>query len=438
MTSAWEVLRSEVPRWWKDVNASWRTDITPADVAETGFNLVGGVGTGLATYAPEAEAKIKGGAKASGVVGKTVAALRKPKSASYAGDPLDFVREKLRTQYPEQLPGVMTTDPKSGKQYLAKQLSEEANVVASARKAAQKDIDKGNYTPLFDVTKRAHVDAKNYPLEGNTLTDAMPKKQATTDKWRAQFDTPETRARLSQAYLRAKPDPLTGDWYAMKQLEDKYIEELGPTAGRAAFKELWDATAATTGGADPTSNLLMAHYGNFLRAQGKRAPEAAHEMPFPIGGRYASGNLAMYNKVLNDQNPLTAAGQPKRFNFASNFLGHRDRATIDEQMMGGFDPTGKLAAPPGDSYGVTEAIVGDLAKQHGVQPQNFQDVTWAGLKGTTGKPMITHVNEALERTARITGLTPEQVLRLNLIRKQGPLYAGGGVAVSQQDQLQGE
>ena len=296
------------------------------------------------------------------------------------------------------------------------------------RGSARKDIEAGNYTPVFDVSQRAHVDPANYPLEGNTLVEAMPKKEATVQKYREMFDTPEIRQRLTAGYLRGAEDPMTKDWYAMKQLEERYIDELGPDAGRAAFKELWESMAATTGGADPTANLLMAHYGNYLRQKGQPMPEAAHEMPHPMGGRYASTNAAQFNKVASGDVPLTAAGTPKRFNFMANFLGGRERATIDEQMMTAFDPTKKMASP-GLGYGVAEDVVGQLAREQGVMPQNFQDVTWAGLKGTTGKPMMQHINEALERTSRVTGLTPEQVLRLNLIRKQGPLYGAGGAGL---------
>lgn len=371
------------------------------------------------------KAATKGGKVAKKVdeVSEVVSALRGKK-----GKELPVIdQQKLSTQYPDIAPGELRTDPKTGKQFMGKVQSAEAEAVAAHRKAAQKEIDAGNYTPYFDVSKRFDADPKNYPLSGNTLTDAMPKKAATQQKYRDMLDTPEARERLMAGYNAAKDDPLAKNWYFMGQMENKYIDELGESAGRAAFKrDFADGMAATTGGADPTSNFLTTHYLNYLRANGKAIPAAAHEHPFPIGGRYISGNVDMYDKVINQGRGLSAAEQPKRHNFSANFLGHADRATVDEQMSGGFIPG--LLAPPGDSYGIMEGRLGDLGREVGTDARGFQDVTWAGLKGTKGKPMIQHINESIERTARVTGKTPEEVVRQNLIRKMGPMFGIGAVA----------
>jgi len=344
-------------------------------------------------------------------------------------EPVGSARAKLARTYPALIPPVMAVGPKNGKEYLAKQLSPEAMAVEKVRKAAQKDIDKGNYTPYFDVEKRFYADPNQYPLRGRTLTDALPKKQETINKWQAKFDTPEIRQRLMNAYNRGAKDPLTKDWYAMGQLEQEFIKEYGPEQGRRLFKEAFaDSMAATTGGADPTSNLLMSYYGNFLRQKGQAVPQNAYSMPYPIGGRFASGNMAMYDKVINQGAGFEAAKTPKRFNFSADFLGHRDRGTIDEQMMTGFNR--EFKAPPGDSYGVVEGVVQDLARQIGVPAANFQDVTWAGLKGSKGKPMIQHVNEAIERTARVTGKSPQDVVRDSLVRRTHPLYGIAGTGLT--------
>lgn len=348
----------------------------------------------------------------------TVQALRKK------ADDVGYDRDKIAQQYPDIAPPILANDPKTGKEFLQKQLSDEAMAVEKVRKAAQKDIDAGKYTPFFRVEDRFYADASKYPLEGRTVTDALPKKQATIDKYKAEFDTPEARKRLMDAYEKGAKDPNAKDWYAMGQLEAEFIKEYGPEKGRALFKESFaDAMAATTGGADPTANLLMSYYGNFLRQGGQAVPQNAYSMPYPIGGRYASGNMAMYDKVINQGAGLEAAKTPKRFDFSANFMGHRDRATIDEQMSGGFRPG--LSVPPGDSYGIFEGVVHDLAKQKGVQPANFQDVTWAGLKGVQGKPMIQHVNEAIERTSRVTGKAPQDVVRDSMVRRTHPLYGVG-------------
>lgn len=373
--------------------------------------------------------------KAGSVAGRTAAAesraeptLREAVEAAVKSKDVGYDRAKIAANYPDTAPPVLAKDPKTGKEFLQKQNSAEAQAVEKVRKAAQKDIDAGRYTPYFDLSKRSYADASQYPLQGRTVTDALPKKQATIDKYTAEFDTPEARERLTAAFREGSKDPMAKDWYAMGQLESEFIKEYGPEQGRKLFKESFaDAMAATTGGADPTANLLMAHYGNFLRQRGTPQPTAAYEFPYPIGGRFASGNMAMYDKVINQGAGLEATKTPKRFDFSANFLGHRDRATIDEQMSGGFRPG--LMVPPGDSYGVFEKVVHDLAKQEGVMPANFQDVAWKGLKGVPGKPMIQHVNEAIERTARVTGKTPEEVVRDSLVRRTNPLYGGVGVGI---------
>lgn len=327
--------------------------------------------------------------------------------------------KRIAQQYPEIAPPVMTTDPRTGKTFAPKNLSPEALAVQKARQAAQKEIDKGMMTaPFFDISKRTYVDPANYPLQGRTLTDQVPKKAQTVEKYRALAESPEATERLLSAYRRGDKAPLAKDWYAMKQLEDEFVRELGPDAGRQAFRQRFaEPMAATTGGANPTSNLMMTAYSNYMDTAGKTLPTAAFELPFPVGGRFVSGNMEQANKYR--QMGAIPIDNPKRHNFASNFMGYRDRPTIDEQMMGLFAP-GKGAPEPG-TYGVYEAALNKLAAKEGVNPVNFQDVAWAGAKNYQGKPMMQEINEMIYRTSRITGESPEEVLR-GFIRGNKPMY----------------
>jgi hypothetical protein len=333
---------------------------------------------------------------------------------------------KISKQYPDTGPPSQAINEK-GKPFLEKELTYEAKAVSKAVKKARDEITAGDYTPFFDVSKRTYVDPKNYPASGRTQTDAVAKKQATRDKWIKEFDTPEAKARLQAGYDKAKDDPLAKDWYAVGQLEKEYIKRLGPEAGRAAFgKDFADGMAATTGGANPTANLLMTHYANFMRQAGKPLPKNAYELPYPIGGRYARTNIDQYDKLINQGRGIAAATNPKRFNFSHNFKGHRDISTLDEQMSGGFKPG--MTMPPKGSYGIMEGILADLAQKNNVNPANFQDVGWAGLKGTAGKPMIQQVNEMIHRTSRATGKTPLEVLD-GFIRKTMPMYGLGATGL---------
>ena len=332
---------------------------------------------------------------------------------------LGYDPQKLAERYPKVAAGVPAVDPKTGKEYIAKQLSAEAEAVQKARNAAQKDIEKGNYQPFFDVSQRAYVDPTNYPLQGRTLTDVVPAKQQTIDKYQAIYDTPQARANLAGAYEKAVNDPLAHNWYAMKQYEDQFIKQFGPEKGRQLFKERFaDAMAATTGGADPKANFLMGQYGNFLRQKGIAQPSSAVDFPHPIGGRFASGNMSLYDKLINQGQGLTVQN-PKRHNFSANFLGYRDRPTIDEQMSQLYQ--GGLLAPYPNTYGLAEGVLNDVAASKGIMPVNLQDVAWIGAKGATGKPMIQNINEAVERTSRITGLMPDEVMK-KMLAGEIPTY----------------
>ena len=334
-------------------------------------------------------------------------------------------QSELATRYPATVPPVLTFDKVKGKEYLAKDNSPEALAVADVRKASQQNINAGNYDPYFNVEQRSYVNSSEYPLSKQTINEILPKKSETIEKYRSLAEDPSAIDRLKAAYNNAKSDSLAHDWYAMGQLESAYRKELGDEAGKQAYKtDFADAMAATTGGADPTANLLMAHYGNYLHNAKKPVPNNSYEMPYPIGGRYASGNMSMHDKVIMQNNGL-GMGNPKRHNFSANFLGHKDVSTIDEQMSKLFHP--KLMAPAPNAYGVYEKTIADLAKEMGVTPVNFQEVAWAGGKGVGGKPMMQHVNEMIERTHQVTGLPKSDILK-GYIRKNMPMYGAGGMA----------
>jgi hypothetical protein len=49
----------------------------------------------------------------------------------------------------------------------------------------------------------------------------------------------------------------------------------------------------------------------------------------------------------------------------------------------------------------------------------YQDVAWAGFKN---EPVISVVNDAIERTHRLTGMPRDEIVRRGLIRNEIPLY----------------
>ena len=359
----------------------------------------------------------------AGAGGKKLGEILRP-----LGERFGYDEAKVAKNYPDTIPGVPAVNPNNGNKFIEKSLSPEALAVQKARKAAQKEIDTENYTPHFDLSQRSHVDPANYPLPVRTIDVTLPKKADTLASHTAKANDPAAIDRLNSAYDLAVDKPGAHDFYAMKQLEDEFIKHLGPEEGRAAFKSRFaDPLAATTGGADPNSNLMTAAYTNFVKNKGEKLPEFSHELPFPIGGRYMggkSGNLAQARKY-EKSGVLDPVNNPKRYNFSSNFLGHQDRPTVDEQMMKLFDPSGK-GAPT--SYGVEEQVVNDLAAQKGVSPVNFQEVAWAGGKKSNGKPMMQEINEMIHRTSRVTGQTPDEVLK-GFIEGNKPMYGAGAAGL---------
>lgn len=424
------------------------TFMDTAEVLDPGFMLVGdsrrafGEGDTLGGV-------VQGGAAALGIIpglGPVAKGAGKAARRSKAvKQPLD--RVKLGKEYPEIGTPVWKTDKRTGNRFEGKGDSAEGLLLKEEFGEINPDIEAGNYTPYYPVAERSYVDPSNYDIRGNTLTDKLPKKQETADRFLETFGTPEVRGNLNRAY-DAGLSPDAQDWYAMQQLEQSFIDELGELEGRRLFRQRFaDSMAATTGGADPGSNLRMSSYLNYMRNKGRPFPYVTEglgspHIPYPIGaGEFgAKGNVLMYDKVINQGQGLTPFGQPKRFNFSANFMGDRSRATIDKQMMTLFGKN--VDSPPGDSYGVLERILGEEAANRGVMPANFQDVGWAGAKGIEGKPMIQFVNESIERTARVTGKTPEEVVRDSLINANSPLYsllAGvgfGGSALSQRQSQQ--
>lgn len=363
--------------------------------------------------------------------------LAKGKAVSDALKKLKFDKFKMSEVYPDVIPPVMATDAKTGKQFLQKQLSPEAIDVQKARKLAQKEIDVGNYEPFFDIEKRFYADPSRYQLAGTTLTDIVPKKADTIAKYEQLANQPESLLRLRSAFDAAKDRPLAKDWYAMGQLENEFIRELGPIEGPKQFRARFaDAMAATTGGADPNSNLMMAAFTNYQKGLGKEIPTTAADLPFPIGGRFVSGNMEQAKK-LQDLG-LIPVTNPKRHNFSANFLGYRDRSTLDEQMSQLWDP--KMMAPPPNAYGIYEQALAKEARRAGVEPANFQDIAWAGAKDYPGKPMIREINEMLARTNMITGEPQEDILR-GYIRANKPMYgiagAGAGVSLDEEEKASG-
>ena len=339
--------------------------------------------------------------------------------------------------YPQAGKYETKTNP-AGKEYPSKVHTPEEAAIAKQVGAAQRDIQAGNYTPYFDVGKRTDVDVANYPGTGaqTTLEEARPKIAKSIETYKSIIKDPEIRKALQKAFDDGALINNSENWYFVGQLEKEFIEALGEKAGRAAFLEKFvKPMAATTAKATPTSNFRMAMYGNYIKENNLQFPDASYDVPYPVGGFGVIGNLKQH-KALVPGEFFSAKQNPKRHNFARNYLGDKSVSTIDAQMtevMSG----GKLQQPKGPSYANYERAIGEQSKKIGVEPRFFQEVAWAGAKqAKEGKkypgsqPMIEIINQSIERTSRITGLSPKEVVRLGIIESKIPMYALAGVGVA--------
>jgi hypothetical protein len=351
------------------------------------------------------------------------------KRASGAGKRAPGARRELAVRYPEIAPPVKKIDKKTGKEFLSKGTSKEAEAAAADMKRITAEMADEGYTPYFSPEDRFYADPAPYNLQGNTR-DIKPAKQATIEQYEGRAYAEDAMDRLRAAYGLGSQHPGASRWYATGQLEKSFIDALGPEAGRAAYKRNFaDAMAATTGGMDPAANLRLAHYMNYLTEAGGDVPLASYDFPYPIGGgKYGVvPNARQHDRMIRQGEGLSISN-PKRFNFSANFLGDTDRATLDEQMMSAWDP--KIQMPPTNSYGIYEGALAQLARQLGVAPAEAQDVMWAGIKlpkeaNYTPRPMIDIVNDAIERTSRLTGADPDEVVE-GIVSAKRPLYARGG------------
>lgn len=396
---------------------------------------------------------IIGGTKTATKGAKAVAKPVRPKlppkpKARISDEEIDSIlaeggltRQDLATRYPEVGAPVPAKDPKTGKSYMAKGPSREAEAVAKVRKRLQEEIKRGDYDRVYDTSARYDADPSYYNRPDVT-GGIVPVRADTRAKYDALYAGPETAQRLDEAIAGAINYPDAHGFYKMGQLQDDYIRAYGPVDGPRMFQEQFmDAMAATTGGADPGSNLLMAGYGNYLKAAPKNKmpgantpdvefPSAANQLPYPIGGRFAMGNMKMYDKMLGVTGEGTGvtAANPKRYDFSSSYGGFTDRPVVDEQMMKAIDPTSE-GVPSANAYGVARGAISDAAARAGLSPIGGQEVGWAGIKNSKGKPQIEWLNEALYRTARLTGRSPEDAVRAFMEGR--PLFgvAGAGAGL---------
>jgi hypothetical protein len=313
----------------------------------------------------------------------------------------------------------------------------------TTRLPIRKEIDQGNIQPVFDQNARTPA-TSNEPSPFDTRNIRM-KRATTQQKYEDAARAPAALERILAAYRRGlQQKENAANWSDIGQVQKLFIREFGPEHGQKEFEEFAASIAATTAGADPEANFLMAHFARFMKAKGLPLPKYAYDVPYPAGGRYVIPNFAKLKKLVWDGDGITPAN-PKVYNLLHDLLGHYssparrgvegvsfDGPMIDERISRLFHPD--MRSPPRGSYGHFQAALVDLAKQEGVDTQLFRDLVWAGASPDhPTKSLIQIINESIERTHRITGMARDEIVRRGLLRAEIPLYGiGGGMLVAPQ------
>lgn len=436
-------------------------DFNPRDTFLSAFGNVGApaLGPAEATAATLGAGIVRRGAKALEALPKQTTVVDRrvavPYDEMFGMTPAERAAARPDAPYPqyaEQYPAVgppnIVTYKDTGKVGPSKQLTPEAETFAKDRNKIQKQMNEEGYARYYDPEKRFYVDPANYPPANvNTLTANVPQRPDALTKYLDVIGAPETAKALQAAYTKGKTLGPSDHWYAMGQLEADYIKELGPEAGRKAFLDEYAVPlAAVTSGQEPKANFLMSQYLEYLRKNNMPLPKG-YETPVTIGGEYLGTNLRNY-QAMRDKGgyPALGKGQPKQHNFTRSQIGDISQAVMDDQMASGMlkhlmdqlgpNPTKAQIkevkalidnARGAVAFGLLEAPVHKLAKRLGVEPGNVQDIAWAGFRNQQGQPMIDVVNEAIERTHRLTGMPREEIVRRGIIRKEIPVYTPGPV-----------
>lgn len=353
-----------------------------------------------------------------------------------------FAEEYPATRRPTYLPA------EKGGTYPAKTLTKEAQQFADTRDKIIEEMRTEGYQPFFDPSQRFPAQFEKQPGPHVDTAQALAAKQETIDRHLAEIDAPETRAALRQAYAKGLDLPDSQAWYHLGQVEKKMVQDLGEEAGRAEFRNgLATAMSSTTTGMTPQQNLIMAQYLNYLKATGRPLPTASYQTPVTVGGQRTMPNVKAYEEMmLQGGYPALSLENPKRADFAQALMGNPNAFTVDEQMSHGM--IGK-DVPQKGTYGIVTRIGREEAGKIGEDPARYQDVSWAGFKkmleeqsrekkgfrpygpgeGYQGKPMISEINDMIERTHRLTGMPRQEIWTRGFLKHEIPLYGIGGLTL---------
>jgi hypothetical protein len=291
--------------------------------------------------------------------------------------------------------------------------------------------------PLFDYSRMREVpNVPQFDLSRAVPARGVPERTTS-------IDTPENVARVN-AIVRRGMEKGGPEWYYTVPLREGFVGEVGER-GVPYYNKFLDYAGAVSPRSKVPQNVRTASYYQMLDELGLPFPQ-----PVKVGSNWSLpegllpegyGGLA---QALHAQNaglvreagwPASVIPQkPKPPSFTENLRGNYQPVTIDyldTLMLGLRDTKGKpVIKPPEGSYGFLEKLQQREAPKLGLAPAQYQASGWIEQAGggEYSKPFLQVVEDRVKATARETGLTPEQTLRL-FYRRQIPIALAGGVAL---------
>lgn len=325
----------------------------------------------------------------------------------------------------------------------------------------------------FDLTRTP--DVPQYRLDRFDPTEG--RRRGVSPRMQDLITNPDVERQYTELVRHGRDNLMGREWYNMDPVRARFVTELGPEQGEAAFRQFTQNIAA----ASPRSNII-----DNMRNASHYFTQEASGMPLPAKQPAPYGHLA---QNLHRQNALTIRSpegwdlmrNPKPPSFAENLSGNQMPGTMDAHAIsvpailsrdprflmdstqipapaGVVDPvTGKpkLSINPRSSYSrgvfdmdeaqrrstiwsnmpqeneyaALERWFGRIGEGMGMTPAQTQASGWVGggrVSGLTSPPLPAAeiLDRVIARTARERGLDPEEVLR-RMIRREQALLAQG-------------
>ena len=335
-----------------------------------------------------------------------------------------------------------------------------AKAIQQAAKILQKDEPLFDFSRLAEVPKTAQFDLPRY----------MPPR-GVSDRAQDLIKDKDVFGKMMDIVGKGK-EVGGPEWYNTDPLRERFIQQLGSSAGPEAYRKYMDIVAATSPRSDVPTNIRNAsyYYGKLMR--GEPLPKVGDVNPKPYG------HLA---QRAHQKNVLGIAGtgwdplvNPKPSSFVEDLVGNQLPVSVDthafrlpailsrdprflekaykpskeatpinyqdlfksgERSMEDLvsDPVAWSAFPRDNEYGALEGLYKRLGLESGLTPAQAQASAWVGghditgLKSDETKPFLGFFQDKIYDTARKTNMDPQDVLNSFIQGKTSLRKDGGSV-----------